>query len=121
MTVAAFVASILLFRFVPQQFFPDSTRPELMVDMELAEGSSLKATERRPSAWKRCCASARASTTTSRTSAPVRRVSTCRSTSNCPRRTSRSSSCAPATRSARRRAHWLIDEVAPQFPRCNCA
>ncbi len=45
MTVAAFVASILLFRFVPQQFFPDSTRPELMVDMELAEGSSLKATE----------------------------------------------------------------------------
>jgi multidrug efflux pump len=44
-TVAAFVASILLFRFVPQQFFPDSTRPELMVDMELAEGSSLRATE----------------------------------------------------------------------------
>ncbi|KGQ18272.1 RND/Acr family transmembrane transporter [Lysobacter dokdonensis DS-58] len=45
MTVAAFIASILLFRFVPQQFFPDSTRPELMVDMELAEGASLKATE----------------------------------------------------------------------------
>src|SRR5688572_7105611 len=44
-TVAAFVASLLLFRFVPQQFFPDSTRPELMVDMELAEGSSLRATE----------------------------------------------------------------------------
>ncbi len=44
-TIAAFVASILLFRFVPQQFFPDSTRLELMVDVELAEGSSLKATE----------------------------------------------------------------------------
>ena len=44
-TVAAFVLSIVLFRFVPQQFFPDSTRPELMVDMELAEGSSLRATE----------------------------------------------------------------------------
>ncbi|GAB3341615.1 efflux RND transporter permease subunit [Marilutibacter aestuarii] len=44
-TVAAFVASVLMFRFVPQQFFPDSVRPELMVDMELAEGSSLKATE----------------------------------------------------------------------------
>ena len=43
-TVALFVASILLFRFVPQQFFPDSTRPELMVDMELAEGSSLRQT-----------------------------------------------------------------------------
>ncbi|GAA5082095.1 efflux RND transporter permease subunit [Lysobacter panacisoli] len=43
-TAAAFVASVFLFRFVPQQFFPDSTRPELMVDMELAEGSSLRAT-----------------------------------------------------------------------------
>ena len=44
-TVAAFVASILMFRFVPQQFFPSSTRLELMVDLELAEGASLHATE----------------------------------------------------------------------------
>jgi multidrug efflux pump len=44
-TVAAFVVSIALFRFVPQQFFPESTRLELMVDLELAEGSSLKATD----------------------------------------------------------------------------
>ena len=43
-TVGLFVLSLLMFRFVPQQFFPDSTRPELMVDMELAEGSSLRAT-----------------------------------------------------------------------------
>ena len=43
-TAALFVLSLLMFRFVPQQFFPDSTRPELMVDMELAEGSSLRAT-----------------------------------------------------------------------------
>ncbi|HZY34922.1 MAG TPA: efflux RND transporter permease subunit, partial [Rhodanobacter sp.] len=43
-TVAAFALSIVMFRFVPQQFFPDSTRPELMVDMELAEGASLRAT-----------------------------------------------------------------------------
>ena len=41
-TVAAFVVSILMFRFVPQQFFPDSTRLELMVDLEQAEGSSLE-------------------------------------------------------------------------------
>ncbi|MFC5571519.1 efflux RND transporter permease subunit [Lysobacter yangpyeongensis] len=45
LTAATFVASVLLFRFVPQQFFPDSTRVELMVDMELAEGVSLRATE----------------------------------------------------------------------------
>jgi multidrug efflux pump len=43
-TAVAFVLAIAVFRFVPQQFFPDSTRPELMVDMELAEGASLKAT-----------------------------------------------------------------------------
>ena len=44
-TLLAFVLSLALFRFVPQQFFPDSTRLELMVDLELAEGSSLDATE----------------------------------------------------------------------------
>src|SRR5690606_19597019 len=43
LTVALFVAALLLFRFVPQQFFPSSTRVELMVDFKLAEGSSLKA------------------------------------------------------------------------------
>ncbi|WP_120993934.1 efflux RND transporter permease subunit [Stutzerimonas urumqiensis] len=45
LTIAAFVGSILLFRFVPQQFFPASGRLELMVDLKLAEGASLKATE----------------------------------------------------------------------------
>ncbi|MDQ3289080.1 MAG: efflux RND transporter permease subunit, partial [Pseudomonadota bacterium] len=44
-TALAFVLSIALFRFVPQQFFPSSTRLELVVDLELAEGSSLLATE----------------------------------------------------------------------------
>ncbi|MHC9086859.1 efflux RND transporter permease subunit [Luteimonas sp. RIT-PG2_3] len=44
-TFAAFVLALAMFRFVPQQFFPDSTRLELMVDVELAEGSSLRATE----------------------------------------------------------------------------
>jgi multidrug efflux pump len=44
-TIVAFAMSIVLFRFVPQQFFPGSTRMELLIDMELAEGSSLKATD----------------------------------------------------------------------------
>ena len=43
-TVVVFVASLYLFKYVPQQFFPDSTRLELMVDIKLAEGASLKAT-----------------------------------------------------------------------------
>jgi len=41
LTIAAFVGSVFLFRFVPQQFFPASGRPELMVDLKLAEGTSL--------------------------------------------------------------------------------
>jgi multidrug efflux pump len=44
-TVAVFIGSIMMFRAVPQQFFPDSTRPELIVDLELQEGTSLAATE----------------------------------------------------------------------------
>ena len=44
-TVAAFIGSILLFALVPQQFFPPSNRLEIMVDLKLAEGASLKATE----------------------------------------------------------------------------
>lgn len=44
-TIGLFVVSLLLFRFVPQQFFPASGRLELMVDIKLTEGSSLQATE----------------------------------------------------------------------------
>jgi multidrug efflux pump len=45
LTIGLFVGSILLFRFVPQQFFPASGRLELMVDLKLEEGASLAATE----------------------------------------------------------------------------
>jgi multidrug efflux pump len=45
-TVVAFAASVFGFRFVQQQFFPSSTRLELLVDLKLAEGSSYWATER---------------------------------------------------------------------------
>ena len=44
-TVAAFVLAVIGFGFVQQQFFPSSTRPELLVDLKLTEGSSLAATE----------------------------------------------------------------------------
>src|SRR5262249_6125542 len=43
-TLAVFVASLVLFRLVPQQFFPASSRPELLVDLRLPEGSSFAAT-----------------------------------------------------------------------------
>ena len=43
-TLAAFAGSLALFRFVPQQFFPSSARPELLVDLRLPEGSAFAAT-----------------------------------------------------------------------------
>ncbi|PTR26020.1 efflux RND transporter permease subunit [Pseudomonas sp. GV085] len=43
-TVMLFIVSIVLFKFVPQQFFPASGRLELMVDLKLAEGASLSNT-----------------------------------------------------------------------------
>lgn len=44
-TVAAFVLAIFLVRFVPQQFFPASDRPELTVDMTLRQNASIFAAE----------------------------------------------------------------------------
>jgi len=43
-TLAAFVFSAWAFKFVQQQFFPSSNRPELIVDLRLPEGSSIHAT-----------------------------------------------------------------------------
>ena len=45
LTVATFAGSIVLFGLVQQQFFPDATRLELIVDLRLPEGSSLQATQ----------------------------------------------------------------------------
>ena len=45
-TIGLFLVSIFAFRFVQTQFFPSSTRVELLVDVRLAEGSSITATDR---------------------------------------------------------------------------
>ena len=45
LTLAALLLSIVGFRLVPQQFFPSSARPELLVDVWLPEGSSFAVTE----------------------------------------------------------------------------
>ena len=44
-TVAVFALSIFGFRFVQNQFFPSSNRPELIVDLWLPQGASFRATE----------------------------------------------------------------------------
>ncbi len=44
-TIMIFAASVVLFSTVPQQFFPDSTRLELLVDLKLPEGASIAQTD----------------------------------------------------------------------------
>ncbi|WP_374246148.1 efflux RND transporter permease subunit [Zoogloea sp.] len=44
-TLAIFAAAIVGFGLVQQQFFPNSTRLELLIDLRLPEGASLKATK----------------------------------------------------------------------------
>ena len=46
LTVALFVGSLVLFSKVPQQFFPASTRLELLVDLKLPEGASIFQTQK---------------------------------------------------------------------------
>ena len=43
-TIGVFFFSVWAFQFVQQQFFPSSNRPELIVDLRLPEGSSIRAT-----------------------------------------------------------------------------
>lgn len=44
-TVVCFLGSVFLMGRVKQEFFPESIRPELIVDMRLPQGASLQATE----------------------------------------------------------------------------
>jgi multidrug efflux pump subunit AcrB len=44
-TLAAFALSLYALRFVPQQFFPSSDRPELLVDLTLPQNASIQASE----------------------------------------------------------------------------
>lgn len=45
-TLVAFVCALWGFRYIPRQFFPDSIRPELLVDIRLEQGASFEAVDR---------------------------------------------------------------------------
>ncbi|ASY65518.1 Acriflavin resistance protein (plasmid) [Sinorhizobium sojae CCBAU 05684] len=46
MTLAAFMTSLWSFQFIPKNFFPQSSRPEILVDLWLPEGTSINEVER---------------------------------------------------------------------------
>ena len=45
LTLASFIGSIFLFQLIRQEFFPPSLRKEIIIEMSLPEGASLRATE----------------------------------------------------------------------------
>ena len=45
LTLATFVTSLWAFQFIPQNFFPQSSRPEILVDLWLPEGTSINEVE----------------------------------------------------------------------------
>ncbi|QND65965.1 efflux RND transporter permease subunit [Mesorhizobium loti] len=45
MTLGTFATSLWAFQFIPQNFFPQSSRPEILVDLWLPEGTSIKEVE----------------------------------------------------------------------------
>ncbi len=45
LTLATFAGSLYAFQFIPQAFFPQSSRPEILVDLWLPEGTSIKEVE----------------------------------------------------------------------------
>jgi len=52
-TLASLALGIVGFRFIEQQFFPDSSRLELVVNLWLPEGSSIEATEQEARSFER--------------------------------------------------------------------
>lgn len=45
LTLGTFATSLWAFQFIPQNFFPQSSRPEILVDLWLPEGTSIKEVE----------------------------------------------------------------------------
>jgi len=50
MTLVAFGGSLYAFQFIPQNFFPQSSRPEILVDLWLPEGTSIRQVEKQAEA-----------------------------------------------------------------------
>ncbi|MBD9375042.1 efflux RND transporter permease subunit [Rhizobium sp. ARZ01] len=50
LTAMVFVGSLYAFKFIPQSFFPQSSRPEILVDMWLPEGTAIGEVERQAKA-----------------------------------------------------------------------
>ena len=79
LTVGIFALSVWALRFVPQQFFPASDRPELLVDLTLPQNASIHASETAAAAARRAAGQGRRmSSAGAPMSAAAPSASTCR-------------------------------------------
>ena len=98
MTFVAFGAGLFAFSIIPQNFFPQSSRPEILVDLWLPEGTGTAEVERAGQGLRgEGDCRMRTSASSRPLSAKARRASSCRSTSSSGTRTSPSSSSSPRT------------------------
>jgi multidrug efflux pump subunit AcrB len=79
-------------KLVPQQFFPNSSRPELILDLRMKEGSSFQATTEQVKRMEAVLKKDEDVSSSPPTPAPARRASTSRCRPSCPTRATRSSS-----------------------------
>jgi multidrug efflux pump subunit AcrB len=95
-TTVLFIGSLAAFALVPQQFFPSSDRPELLIDLHLPERASFEATQREAMRMEALLKDRPQIDHWSASSGSVRHASTCRWTSNWPAPTLRSSWSPPS-------------------------
>ena len=82
-TACLFVAALYGTRFIPEQFFPSSDRPELLVDLKLQDNASIYATRDVATAFDTVSAGIRISSGSPPMSGRARSASICRSMSRC--------------------------------------
>jgi multidrug efflux pump subunit AcrB len=100
---------------VPQQFFPSSDRPELLIDLHLPERASFEATQREAVRMEALLKDRPQIDMWSASSGSVRRASTCRWTSNWPAPTLRSSWSPPSRWKIARPGRALEEPLRKQF------
>jgi multidrug efflux pump subunit AcrB len=97
LTAIAFGAGLFAFSIIPQNFFPQSSRPEILVGLWLPEGTGTAEVERQAKTFEAKVLPDPDQRLVGPLSVRVRRASSCRSTSSSGTRTSPSSSSSPRT------------------------
>jgi multidrug efflux pump subunit AcrB len=118
LSLAVFALGVFGFKFIEKQFFPDSSRPELMVEMWTPEGTSFAANEALVKKFESVRRAQPELDSVTSMSAPAARASTCRWTRSSRSRTCRRWSCCRRTRTSASAEAQDRDVFKNDFPKC---